>query len=135
MAPERKRRGGVAVELLLVFPLLLAVLLGTVEFSLWLAGRQQVALASREGARAAATGGTANDVQAAVRLALGDARYQQAQVVADLTDPAGVPVAPGEPVAVLVRLPAAAVVPDLLVVVGVSIRDQSLISQTVMRKE
>jgi Flp pilus assembly protein TadG len=121
--------------MLLVLPLLLAVLLGTVEFSLWLAAQQQVTLASREGARVAATGGSADDVGAAVHLVLGDARFQQANVQSVLTDTSGNPVLPGAPVSVQVQLPVPAVVPDLLIFIGLSIRDQFLVSQTVMRKE
>jgi hypothetical protein len=135
LANRKGRKGGVAMELLLVLPLLLAVLLGTVELSLWLAAQQQVSLASREGARVAATGGTRADVNQAIRLALGDARFQRAQVTTWLTDSNSQPLPSGEPVSVLVALPASAVVPDLLVFIGLSIRNQKLISQTVMRKE
>jgi Flp pilus assembly protein TadG len=136
MVAERPRRQAtVAIEMLLVFPLLLAVLLGTIVFSLWLSAQQQVSLASREGARAAATGGNAADVNAAVHLALGDNRFSQASVQANLTDSNGNPLASGQPVSVVVQLPVTAAVPDLLVFIGVSIRNQSLVSQTVMRKE
>jgi hypothetical protein len=133
--PRSKRRGGMAIELLFVFPILLAVLLGTVEFSLWLSAQQQVALASREGARTAATGGGANDVNESVRLALGDGRFNVAEVRVTLTDENGDPVSAGDPVAVQVRLPAASAVPDLLRFIGISIRDEVLVGQTVMRKE
>jgi Flp pilus assembly protein TadG len=128
------RRGGVALELLFVLPILLAVLLGAVEFSLWLTAQQQVNLAAREGARAAATGGTLDDVNAAVKLALG-ARFDKATVQAQLTDAGGNPLPPGQPVTVAVALPATAVVPDLLAFVGLSVRNVSLVGQTVMRKE
>src|SRR5688500_1485555 len=133
MLTKQRRTGAMAVELLFVFPLLLAVLLGTVEFSLWLAAQQQVALASRGGARVAATGGSAGDVGQAVRLVLGDARFEQAQLRADLTDANGDALASGQPVSVLVQLPVTAVVPDLLAFIGVSIRGQVIVSQTVMR--
>jgi hypothetical protein len=132
---RRRRRGSVATELLFAFPILLAVLLATVEFSLWLSAQQQVALASREGARAAATGGDLDEVNRTVRLALGDGRFAVAQVSADLTDDLGNPAAAGDPVAVQVRLPASSVVPDLLGFVGFSIRGEVLVGQTVMRKE
>jgi len=134
-AERRRRKGSVAIEMLLVFPLLLAVLLATIVFALWLSAQQQVALASREGARTAAIGGSAADVQASVRLALGDSRFAQASVQANLTDGNGVPLPSGQPVSVVVQLPAAAAVPDLLVFIGVSVRNQTLVSQTVMRKE
>jgi len=75
------------------------------------------------------------DIEQAVRLALGDARFAQASVTAMLTDGNGDPVASGEPIAVQVRLPASAAVPDLLIFAGLSIRNQVLVGQTVMRKE
>lgn len=133
--PRRTRRGSMSVELLFVLPILLAVLLGTVEFALWLSAQQQVVLASREGGRVAATGGSLDQVNEAVHLTLGDARFANATVQATLTDEFGAPIAPGQPVTVLVQLPAATVVPDLLVFIGITIRDQSLIAQTVMLKE
>src|SRR3954452_603182 len=108
-----RRRGQVALELLLVLPVLLAVLLGTVEFSLWLTAQQQVNMAAREGARVAATGGTPDEINQAVRRALG-ARFDRATVVADLKDGNGDPVAAGQPVTVTVGLPATAAVPDVL---------------------
>jgi len=132
---RRTRRGSMSIELLFVLPILLAVLLGTVQFALWLSAQQQVTLASREGARVAATGGNLEQVNESVRLTLGDNRYANATVQSTLTDEFGAPIAPGQPVAVLVQLPAATVVPDLLVFVGITIRDQSLIAQTVMLKE
>jgi Flp pilus assembly protein TadG len=135
MRADPRRRGHVAVELLFVLPLLLAVLLGTVEFSLWLTAQQQVNLACREGARVAAIGGGIDDVNATVRVVLGPGRFDRATVIATLTDEDGDPVLPGRPVSVVVRLPAVAVVPDLLAFVGLSIRNQILVGQTVMRKE
>lgn len=131
----KARRGALAVELLFVFPVLLAILLGTVQLSLWLAAQQQVALASREGARVAATGGSSAEVASLVRQVLGEKRFSQAEVQTSLTSLSGQTVAPGDPVAVVVRLPARAVVPDLLAFVGISIRHEVLVSQTVMRKE
>lgn len=131
----RGRRGSMALELLFVLPVLLAVLLGTVEFALWLSGQQQVTLASREGARAAATGAGEEEVAAAVRGVLGEVRFEIAQLRVEILDAAGDPIAPGDPVAVAVALPAGAVVPDLLRFAGLSIRNQFIVSRTVMRKE
>lgn len=135
MVAKPRRRASMSIELLLVFPLLLAVLLGTVQFSLWMSAQQRVALASREATRVAATGGTRDEVAASVRLTLGDTRFQLAEIQANLTDSNGDPIASGEPVSVLVSLPAGAVVPDLLRIIGFSIRNEFLVSQTVMRKE
>jgi Flp pilus assembly protein TadG len=132
---RRARRGHAALELLLVMPLLLAVLVGTVEFALFLTAQQQVNLAAREGARVAATGGSIDDINQAVRLSLGDGRFQQAIVQPQLTNQDGNPLQSGQRVSVLVQLPASAAVPDLLVFIGLSIRNQTLVGQTVMRKE
>lgn len=135
--PFRKtpRRGSLTVELLLVFPLLLVVLLGTVEFALWLTAEQRVTLASREGARTAARGGTLDDVQQTVHLVLGDTTFQSAEVQAILTDDRGQPQVPGGPVTVVVALPFRVLVPDLLAFTGVSFGGSLLVSQTVMLKE
>jgi hypothetical protein len=132
---SRHRRASLAVELLFVLPLLLLVLLGTVELSLWLTAQQQVALASREGARAAARGGNAQAVLQAVQQVLGPNRAPAAQVQATLTDASGQPLPSGAAVSVLVALPAGRVVPDLLGLAGLSIANETLASQTVMSKE
>jgi Flp pilus assembly protein TadG len=66
-----RRRAGAAIELLLVFPILLSILLAMVEFSMMLVARQQLAGASREGARVAAQGGDLPAVQATVAQYLG----------------------------------------------------------------
>ncbi|MGL4552120.1 MAG: TadE/TadG family type IV pilus assembly protein [Gemmataceae bacterium] len=130
-----KRRGHVAIELLFVLPILLTILLGTVELSLWLSAQQMVGLAAREATRVAATGGGQADVEAAVRATLGEGRFARSTVTATLNDVNGDPVEPGEPVSVVVRLPVEAVVPDLLAFAGLSIRNLLLVGQTVMRKE
>lgn len=131
----KSRRGHVALELLLVLPILLTVLLGTVEFSLLLTAQQQVSLASREATRVAAMGGSEGDIEQVVRLTLGDNRFAKATVTPLLVDANGNPIPSGEPIAVRVELPATAAVPDLLVFAGLSIRNQVLMGQTVMRKE
>jgi hypothetical protein len=131
----KSRRGHVALELLLVLPILLTVLLGTVEFSLLLTAQQQVSLASREATRVAAMGGSVAEIEQTVRLALGENRFPQATVTPLLVDSNGDPIPSGQPIAVRVELPATAAVPDLLVFTGLSIRNQVLMGQTVMRKE
>jgi hypothetical protein len=127
------------VELLFVFPILLGLLLAMIEFSMLLFSRQQLVAASREGARTAALGGDLVDVRDTVRRCLGEGRLGDADV--SMTDVAGQPlsmaqaVPSGEPVEVWVRLPANHAVPDLLRIVGFSIRDEEIVARTVMRRE
>jgi hypothetical protein len=123
------------VELLLVLPLLVALLVGMVEFSMLLVARQHLLTASREGARVAALGGDQDEVAHAVYRYLGEGRLADAEVVAVLDDEAGRPIPSGEAVEVRVRLPANHAVPDLLRFVGISIAKDEIVARTVMRKE
>src|SRR5262249_51806505 len=68
---QQRRRGVVTLELLFTLPVLLLVTFGTIEFSLVLAARSDLQLASREGARVASLGGSAADVEKAVKQFLG----------------------------------------------------------------
>ncbi len=129
------RRASFTIELLFVLPILLAVLLGTVEFSMLGLARQQLVAASREGARAAALGGNEQEVQQAAQLFLGNGPLGNATVYANVTDKTHVPVASGKPVAVTVSIPANQAVPDLLAFVGFSIQNETIAAQTVMLKE
>jgi Flp pilus assembly protein TadG len=135
--PRRRarRRAGVALELLLVFPILLSLLLAMIQFSMLLVARQQLTGASREAARVAAQGGDLNAVQTAASLYLGQGNLSNAQVQAVLTDATGMPLPSGAPVSVTVQVPANQAAPDLLAFVGVSIKNEVLSAQTVMRKE
>jgi hypothetical protein len=133
--PGRKRRGAFAAELLFVFPILLAVLMATFEFSMILAARQMMSGASREGARVSALGGTADEAEAAARRFLGTGSLAAADVIVNDTDGSGNPAQPGDPVSVIVRIPTPQVVPDLLAIIGFSIRGDVLVAETVMRKE
>ena len=47
----------------------------------------------------------------------------------------GNPIPQGEPVLVRLDIPAAAAVPDLLAIIGFSLKNQTLVGQTIMRKE
>lgn len=133
--PRRARRGVLAVELLFVLPILLGLLLATVEFSMLLVAEQQILIASREGARVAAQGGDVPDIQAAVQTFLGQGVLSQATVTAVLTDLAGQPIPSGSAIAVTVSLPARQAVPDMLVFLGYSISGDTLVGTTIMRKE
>ena len=55
----------------MLLPIILALVLGMVEFSMILAIDQQLAVASREGARVGSQGGSASEVEAAAQLILG----------------------------------------------------------------
>jgi len=125
----------VALELLLALPILLAALLGVVEFSLLLVARQQLVTASREGARVAAQGGGQAEVVQAVQQFLGPGSLSNASIVAALADDTGQPLPSGQPVCVTVSLPTTQAVPDLLAFVGFSIGGETLVAQTIMRKE
>jgi hypothetical protein len=126
------------VELILTFPILFALFLGMIEFSMLLYARQQLSAASREGARVAALGGQLPDVEQTVRRYLGAGRLGEAQI--SLTDVIGQPLPegtslPGESIEVWVRLPANRAAPDLLRFVGYSIQDEEIVARTVMRRE
>ena len=120
-----------AVELLLLLPIILALILGMVEYSMILSIDQQLAVASREGARVAAQGGSASEAEAAARLVLGPGSVGLESVVtSQLTDVSGDPV--------LVRVviaDAATVVPNLLRFAGFSIKDKPLAGAAIMRRE
>ena len=120
-----------AVELMLLLPVVLGIVMGMIEYSLMLSTDQQLAVASREGARVAAQGGTSTEVEASARLALGHGSLQKrAVVVSQLSDVSGSPVT----VAVTVA-DAATVIPDLLRFLGLSIKNHPLAGSTVMRRE
>ncbi len=121
--------------MLFVLPVLLAFLFGMIEFSMLLMSRQQLLTASREGARIAALGGSASDVEQGTRLFLGTGSLAQATVDVILTDSSGQPVVTGGPVGVIVSLPANQAAPDLLVFLGFSLQKETITAQTVMRKE
>jgi hypothetical protein len=132
---RQRRRGSLTLELLFVMPVLLIVLLGTIQFSLMLAVEQQLETASRAGARAAALGADATTVEVVVRQVLGPGKLQSAQVLSVLTDDNGQPLPAGQPVTVLVALKSGSAVPDLLPFAGLSLARQLLVGRTVMIKE
>ena len=132
------RYGGImAMELLLIFPLIMAIFFGTVEYGLLLAAEARLFNASREGARVAAAGGNLDDVKAAVKATLLKGEQNLVDIQAVLTDPPNStqPVPPGSPVVVKVMASAKTLVPDFLRFIGFSIANRCLSGQTVMRKE
>lgn len=65
------RRGNAAVELIVVMPVLVLFLLGTIEFSMLLTARQQLLSAAAAGARVGARGGTTTEIETQVNNVLG----------------------------------------------------------------
>lgn len=130
----RCRRGSLTLELLLVLPILMTVVLGAFEFSMLAQARQQLLTASREGTRVAALGGTVADVEQATQQALSGS-LQNATIQLNITDADGVPLPSGQPVSVAVSVNVGQVVPDLLAFIGYNIANETLVGQTVMRKE
>src|SRR4051812_7049371 len=65
-----QRRGSIVVELVLVMPVLVTALLGTIEFSMLLTARQQLLAAAREGARVGSHGGANAEIQNTIRVIL-----------------------------------------------------------------
>jgi hypothetical protein len=130
------RRGVSTIELLLVTPILIVVLVAVVELSLFISVRQQIVAASAQGSRAATQGATDKEIEEVVRKALGDGILSETvEVETDLFDDSGKPVPPGEPVTVTVSVDAQRVVPDLLSIIGFSIKDKQIVGRTIMRKE
>ena len=157
-----RRQGSVAVELLLLAPIVLGLILGVVELSMMTAANEHLSAASREGCRVAALGGNANEIRRAVYNHLGHGSLGQARIVAVFLedgkgqpitsiltlddddreggalsgrDGRGRPIPCGEPVMVRVDIAANQAVPDLLAFIGFSLRKTTLVGQTIMRKE
>jgi len=136
---EALRRGAATFELLLTLPVLLLVILAGVQFSMLLSSRQQLAGASREGARLAALGADQHQVEALVRQFLGDTRLKDAEVW--LTNGAGEmvysgrQVPSGEAIQVWVKLPASKAAPNLLKWIGWKDDADEVVARTVMRRE
>lgn len=134
-----RRPGSVTLEALLVLPVLLLVLLGSVEFGLLLSCRHQLWGACREAGRLAALGHGRDRIHAAICQYLGESRANQAEIEVEdgsgkaCREPGEIP--PGEPVRLRLRLPAPCAAPDLLRFVGFSLQGQMLEVETVWRRE
>ena len=80
MIKRTRRSGSVAVELLLLSPIVIGLILAVIEISMMTAANEHLAAASREGCRVAALGGNVNEVQRAVYNHLGYGSLAQAQI-------------------------------------------------------
>lgn len=124
------RRGVLSMELVLTLPILLILLFGLLEFSLLFFARGDVVDASRAGVRAARLhGATEESVEDEVRYSLGARLASQVQVHTNLGDKTG------DEVSVTVQVPMAAAAPDLLWMVGYSLKGRDLLCETRMVKE
>ncbi len=127
---RRRPRGILSAELLLTLPILTVLLFGLLEFSLLFFARGDVVEASRAGARAARLyGATEESVEEQVRLSLGSRLAPNARVLTNLGDKSG------DDVSVAVVVPMTAASPDLLWLIGYSLRGRELICETYMAKE
>ncbi len=127
---QSKHSGMLSLELVLVLPLIALVLFAVCEFGLLFSGRQSLVAASRAGARIASlAGATEEDVNRAVEEHVDPVLWQ------DLNIDSQVGRNSGDLVVVTLRLPMTSVSPDLLKFVGLSLRDQDLVAETVMCKE
>ncbi len=95
-----QRRAAVTVEMAVILPLLVALVLGTIDVGQYVNVAQTVSTASREAARLAARHGTANvsDVENAVSAYLADCFPSVSQATFDSAITVGVNDAGGNPV-------------------------------------
>lgn len=127
---RRPRRGVLSMELVLTLPILLVLLFGLLEFSLLFFARGDVVDASRAGVRAARLhGATEESVEDQVRYSLGSRLAPQARVITQLGEKTG------DEVRVTVQVPMTAAAPDLLWMVGYSLKGRDLLCETRMVKE
>jgi len=126
------RRGAAAFETVLVLPVFLALLLGMVGIADLIITEQLLIEASCRGARAAALGGSPEQVRECVRAVLGEERCRRATIhVGPAGDEPG-PVPPGGLIEVRVELEARhATATGLAPVRG----DEPLVGRTVMQRE
>jgi Flp pilus assembly protein TadG len=124
------RKASVTLELLLVLPLILFLFLAMVMFSLVETCQQKLVHASAQGCRAAAQGGSHDDVEAAISYSLGSrSLLSNAKIRIESGKHTG------DYVLVQISVPARCVIPNLLRFMGFALTDEKLIGQTVMRME
>lgn len=130
-----RRRGSLVVELILVFPILFVLLMGTIEFSLLLSARQQLLTASREGARVAAQGAGNEEVIETVERMLSASSCRDADVkIERMPDNPDHPHRGRDRVRVCVSVSAGDTVPNVLPWI-INLRGQDLTACTVMNTE
>jgi Flp pilus assembly protein TadG len=122
-------------ELLFLLPFLLLMFLSLVEFSALLVGEAKVSAAAREGARVAAMGGDAADVQTTVATVLGPGLTAKIDLstAVTITYPAGMTT--GNPVQVQVCVKGNLLAPNFLCVIGFDLSTKDVCFQTTMMIE
>jgi Flp pilus assembly protein TadG len=137
------RRGVLTVELMLTLPILLLVVLATIEFGILLVSTQAVNAAAAVGAREATLpSATPESVAAAVEKALHGWKFLSSldpiKIEVNGEPEATIPLADattGDSVAVTVCVNSAAAAPNLLKFIGLTLDGQKTCSTIVMRKE
>lgn len=132
---QRRKGQLVSMELILLSPVILAAALAMIQFSMILAMQARLASASREGARAAALGGTPDEVRDSIKRVMGEKLFAHTRVHVEPEFSERNPLQTGQPVLVRVQIKVEKAFPDLLSVVGVRLGDHELTGQTVMRVE
>jgi hypothetical protein len=115
--------------------LLLALLLVGIELAMYVSASQRLAAASAHGARVAAQGGDEEDVERAIRQALGGGSLGRARIKTVVRDEHGQFLEAGDSVEVVVEVPVKEVGPSFLAMIGIDWSGEALSSRTVMRKE
>lgn len=134
-----RRPGSVALEVLLVAPVVLTFLLGLVQLGQYLVAEEKLAEASAQAAMLHAQGASKQQVLDAVKAVLGDTWYQHATVryndcgtSSGSTPPA---VQQGELVIFRIELPANVVSPNLIGFLGGSACSNLLVGQSAYVKQ
>lgn len=127
-----ERTGSIlSMELLFVLPVMLLLVLAMVEMTFLIAAETRLAAASREGARIAALGGDAGDIQDRLDALFGSQSSDVAFIVTFLNDSQN----PGDPVQVEVSGTASAFAPNYLKFAGFDLARKTLTARTVMTVE
>lgn len=129
---KQQRRGTLTIELLLALPVFMALVVGMVGMADLLITEQMLSEASGRAARAAALGGTEEQVQDAVRSVLGPERAERATIHVGRADGSLEPVAPGALIEVRVEIEAQFATATRLAPIR---SDEILIGRTVMQRE
>jgi len=129
---RKPRRGFVTVELLLALPVVLAIFFGMVGMADLVITEQLLAEASGKAARAAALGGSEEQVKEAVRSVLGPARTDRATIRVGSANGGSGPVPPGGLIEVRIEIEAQHATTTNLAPIR---SDEVLLGRTVMQRE